>query len=309
MNKKIGYLFPGQGAQYQGMGKDFAASFPTARHTFEEADEWLEEKLSALIFEGPESQLVETRYSQLAIFVTSTAVLRVVQSQFPQLQPAVCSGLSLGEYTALAASGRLSFRETLFLVRERARFMDEACRKSPGTMAAVLGCSAEEIESVLAGCAHVWIANYNAPGQIVISGTKEGVEAASFRLKERGAKRIIPLAVHGAFHSPLMSFAQERLAPFIAEVNVRPSSIGFVMNVPGDFVVSEGEIKKYLTQQVTCSVRWEQGIRAMRSMDLFIEMGCGKTLTALNKKMETAPTLSIDKVADLEKIGKELCNC
>ena len=182
MSKKIGYLFPGQGAQSPGMGKDFAAAFSVARHTFEEADEWLNEKLSEIIFEGSEALLTETRYSQLAIFITSTAVLRVVQSQFPNIQPAVCSGLSLGEYTALSASGRLSFRETLFLVRERARFMNEACKKTPGMMAAVLGCSGAEVESILAGCSEIWIANYNAPGQIVISGTKEGVEKASLRL-------------------------------------------------------------------------------------------------------------------------------
>jgi len=308
MNKH-GYLFPGQGAQYPGMGKDFAASFAAARETFEEADDLLGERLSRIVFEGPEDLLTQTRHSQLGIFVTSIAILRTLETQFPDLRPDVCAGLSLGEYTALFASGRIGFADALRLVRERSRLMNEACERSPGAMAAVLGLEAEQAQQALKGCSGVWIANYNCPGQIVISGTKEGVEQAAEPLKAMGAKRVLPLAVHGAFHSGLMQSAQDGLAPFIAAASIQESQVGFVMNVPGDFVVSADAVRKNLTEQVTQSVRWEQGIRAMSRVDRFFEIGCGKTLTGLNRKIGVAaPTLSIEKVEDLERIGKALCS-
>jgi [acyl-carrier-protein] S-malonyltransferase len=306
---KNGYLFPGQGAQYPGMGKDFAASFSAAREVFEEADERLKEHISKIVFEGPVDLLTETRYSQIGIFVTSVAILKTIQKQFPELTPSVCSGLSLGEYTALYASGRLGFADTLELVSERSRLMNEACEKTPGAMSAVLGLEAAGVEGALRGLEGVWIANYNSPGQIVISGTKEGVERAGAPLKAAGAKRLIPLTVHGAFHSGLMQSAQVGLAPFLERAPIRESDIAFVMNVPGNFVHSIDEIRTNLTLQVTKSVRWEQGIRSMEGIELFLEIGCGRSLSALNKKIGVnAPTLSIEKIEDLEKIGEALCN-
>ena len=299
---KIAYIFPGQGAQYFGMGKDFSDSFSIAKETFEEADEILGEHLSRIIFEGPEELLKETKHSQLGIFITSVAIFRTIQQQVPELSPSICSGLSLGEYTALFASLRLGFKDTLLLVRERSRLMNEACEKIPGKMSAVLGMDSEEIEKILHGIAGVWIANYNCPGQTVISGTKEGVEKGSEFLKANGAKRILPLTVHGAFHSGLMQSAQDELAPFVVTAPIVESSVGFVMNVPGNFVTSIGEIRRYLVEQVTHSVRWEQGIRAMEGVDLFLEIGCGKTLAGLNRKIGvSARTISIDQVADLEQ--------
>lgn len=307
MSKKA-YLFPGQGAQYPGMGKDFAASFTAAREIFEEADELLSEHLSRIIFEGPEDLLTQTRYSQTGIFVTCAAILRTIETQFPELCPSVCSGLSLGEYTALYASGRLEFKDTLKLVRERARLMNEACVRTSGAMAAVLGVEAKDVEKACQECEGVWIANFNCPGQIVISGTKAGVEKAAAALKASGAKRILPLTVHGAFHSGLMQSAQDGLAPFIAAAPVGESQVGFVMNVPGDFVHSTEEIRCNLIKQVTHSVRWEQGVRSMTEIEFFLEIGCGKTLAGLNKKIGVAAaTLSIDKVEDLERIGELLC--
>jgi len=307
---KNAYLFPGQGAQYPGMGRDFAASFLVARELFEEADDILNEHLSRIVFEGPEDLLTQTRYSQVGIFVTSAAILRAIEAQFPELQPSVCSGLSLGEYTALYATGRLGFQDTLMLIRERARLMNEACERTSGTMAAVLGLEAKDVEKALQGCSDIWIANYNCPDQIVISGTKDGLEKASLRLKEVGAKRVLPLTVHGAFHSGLMQSAQDGLAPFIDAAPIRESQVGFVMNVPGNFVDSTTDIRRNLTAQVTHSVRWEQGIRSMTEIELYLEIGCGKTLAGLNKKIGVAaPTLSIDKVEDLERIGATLCNC
>lgn len=299
---KQAFIFPGQGAQYVGMGKDFCDSFLVAKETFQEADDLLGFHLSKLIFEGPEETLTQTKNSQVAIFVTSVALLRTLQQQIPSAHPSVCAGLSLGEYTALHASGRLGFQETLRLVRERARLMNEACEKVPGTMAAVLGLDAQGIEEAVKGLEGVWIANYNAPGQTVISGTKAGIERAALLLKERGAKRVIPLAVHGAFHSGLMQIAQDGLAPFVQAAPLGTSSIELVMNVPGNYVKAEGEIRRHLMAQVTQSVRWEQGIEAMKAagVEHFLEIGCGKTLTGLNKKMGILSMASVEKVGDLE---------
>jgi [acyl-carrier-protein] S-malonyltransferase len=310
--KQTAFLFPGQGAQYPGIGKDFYEAFRSARDLFDEADELLSFGLSKIIFEGPEALLTETKHSQLAIFVTSAALLKTLQECIPELVPSVCAGLSLGEYTALFASGRLPFAETLELVRLRGSAMNKACESSQGAMSAVLGLSAvqvEEIVSALYPAHRVWVANFNCPGQTVISGTKEGVAAASDVLKANGAKRILPLQVHGAFHSGLMQPAQDSLAPAILEAAIQDSSIAFAMNVPGGFVESVEQIKDNLIRQVTHSVRWEQSIQAMmeRELSLYLEIGCGKTLSGMNRKIGvTAPALSLDKVADLDGVVKLL---
>lgn len=301
---KLAFIFPGQGAQIVGMGKDFFYSFQVAKETFQEADDLLNEKMSQLIFDGPMDLLTQTKNSQLAIFITSIALFRVVKSQLPDLDPSVMAGLSLGEYSALCASGRLNFKETLFLVRERARLMNEACETVPGTMAAVLGMSSEQIVNGVQGLNGVWVANFNAPGQTVISGTKEGIAKAALVLKEKGAKRVLPLTVHGAFHSGLMQSAQDGLKPFIEKVDFQKSSIDFVMNVPGSFVHDDASIRQNLISQVTQSVKWEQGISAMKEagVQLFVEIGPGKTLTGLNKKMDVISGISIEKVEDLENV-------
>ena len=307
--QSFAFLFPGQGAQYVGMGKGFFDSFKEAREVFEEADDILGEKVSKVIFEGPESTLTETKYSQLGIFVVSSAILKVLQKQMPELKPVVCSGLSLGEYSALYASGRLGFKDTLLLVEKRALFMNAACEKRAGTMAAVLGLSGESIEMALQGMEGVWIANYNAPGQIVISGTSRGVDEASIQLKAIGAKRVIPLTVHGAFHSPLMKPAQDALAPFILEAPIEKSSVEFVMNVPGKTVDSIDEIRQNLILQVTSSIRWEQGILSMQGIEAYLEIGPGKTLSGLNRKIgAAAPTFSIEKAADLDGLSLARCS-
>ncbi len=315
--KKIAFIFPGQGAQYVGMGKDFADQFAIARETFEEADEILKMNLSEVIFEGPEDVLVQTKHAQVAIFVTSIAILRVIQQQMPELRPQICAGLSLGEYTALCASGKLSFAETLLLVQKRALFMQEACEKVPGTMAAVLGLTGPQVEEALKGLEGVWVANYNCPGQIVISGTKDGVERGSLALKENGAKRVLPLTVSGAFHSGLMQMASSALSPFVMASSIQETEVQFVMNAPGGFVSGVDEIRKYLISQVTESVRWESGIIAMNNqgVDLYVEIGCGKTLSGMNRKIGvSALTVSIEKLADIETLGKQIaegmkCTC
>lgn len=306
--KNIAFLFPGQGAQSVGMGKDFYENYVEAREVFQHGDELLARSLSKIIFEGPGDLLTETRNSQTGIYLTSIAVLRVLQKEFPELKPSVCAGLSLGEYTAFSASGRIPFEACLPLVQFRGEAMNAACKATDGTMAAIFGLSAEEIEQMVRelDLPHdLWAANFNCPGQTVISGTRKGVEAGIEEAKARGAKRVIPLNVHGAFHSGLMRIAEEKLGERIRETVILESSVGLVMNVPGGYVSDPSQMRNYLTSQVTSPVRWEQGIRAMMPhVECFIEIGCGRTLAGMNKQIGIqAPTITINKVEDLEKLA------
>jgi [acyl-carrier-protein] S-malonyltransferase len=307
---KVAFLFPGQGSQYPGMGKDFFDHFGVAREIFEEADRLLGFSLSELMFNGPEEKLKKTLYSQLAIFVMSLAVLRVVEEKFPNLRPIVCAGLSLGEYTALCASKRLSFEKGLFLVKERAALMSEACEQTAGTMAAVLGLEENKVDEIVKelSSSNVWVANYNCPGQIVISGSPEGVALASQKLQEKGAKRVLPLAVHGAFHSGLMKGAEKALTSQIQATSFHESGVDLVMNVPGDYVYSLADLKQFLIRQLTESVRWEAGIRKMQQKGIhcFLELGSGKTLTGMNRKIGVPEALAIEKVEDLLAFEKKL---
>jgi [acyl-carrier-protein] S-malonyltransferase len=309
--KKIAYIFPGQGAQYPGMVKDFHQNFSKARAILEEADDILGKKISKIILEGPEDTLTETQNSQIAIYVTSLAMCAVLEELFPAIRPSVCSGLSLGEYTALAASGRISFADGLRLVNSRAQYMNDACEKFKGTMAVILGLDAPAVEKLVANLKmpnDLWVANFNCPGQVVISGTLKGIEAGTEAAKAHGAKRVLSLAVHGAFHSGLMKEAEERLTEHVMNAPLKDSSIGLVMNVTGRFVQDLGELRSNLLQQVTGSVRWEQGVRSMcdQGVDLFIEIGPGKTLSGFNRKIGvTAETRNIEKITDLDAIGIE----
>ncbi len=312
VSKKIAFLFPGQGAQYVGMAKDFYEQYPLARQTFEEAEDLLAVSYSKLIFEGPADQLSLTKNSQVSIYVASIAILRCVQEQFPPVQPAVCSGLSLGEYTALAAAGKMTFAQGLTLVHARGNYMQEACELMPGTMRVVMGLDESAVGKIIAPFANVWIANLNCPGQVVVAGTLAAIEAAAIALKEQGAKRVLPLDVSGAFHSGLMAAAREKLAPEIHAASLTASGVDLVMNVPGGYVQTLDEIRNHLVMQVTSPVRWEKGIRAMmeQGVDLYLEMGCGKTLSGMNKKIGVAaPTWSIETVSDLSQMEKLLCSC
>ncbi|MDN3506197.1 MAG: ACP S-malonyltransferase [Simkaniaceae bacterium] len=303
MNKKTAFIFPGQGAQYPGMGRDFYENFAAAKAVFDEADQVLGYKFSDLIFNGPADELTLTKNSQLAIFITSIAILRVYQEQNPGVMPAICGGLSLGEYTALVAANKLSFKEAFPLVQARGAFMDEACRNEPGTMHVVLGMEVSAVAEALKGVSGVWIANLNCPGQIVISGTKQGVESAAALLKEKGAKRVLPLDVSGAFHSGLMQSAQDKLAPLIQAATLHESGIAVVMNVPGSLVESSDEMRANMTEQVTKAVRWQDCVEAMveSGIEQLIEMGPGKTLAGMNKRIGVKiPTVSVEKIEELE---------
>lgn len=307
MDKKVAFIFPGQGAQYVEMGKGFYDAFPVAREVFEKADAKLGFSLSKLIFEGPAKQLTLTKNSQIAIYVVSVAIWSVIKEQFPHLVSTVTAGLSLGEYTALTASGKLSFEDGIDLVRARGLYMHQASIDHPSTMAVALGLTLEQVKEVTDEMDGVWVANLNCPGQVVISGTIDGVEKAGVALKEKGAKRVLPLDVSGAFHSGLMDSAKEKLKEKIENLTLFPSDVALVMNVPGDFVESESSIRKNLIDQVVSPVYWEKGIRKMEEfgVELFIEIGCGKTLSGMNRKIGVkGSTLSVDKVEDLEELEK-----
>lgn len=310
--KRWAFVFPGQGAQYPGMGKDFFDAFPVARQVFEEADEHLGVNFSRLIFEGPAPELTLTKNSQVAIYITSIAILKTVQQHFPDIIPSVCAGLSLGEYTALTASGRASFKECLDLVKMRAALMHAACEEEKGSMQVVLGLDAKVVEDAvneLPAGTRVWVANLNCPGQVVIAGTPEGLALAVEALKLKGAKRALPLDVSGAFHSGLMLSAQEKLAPRIQSTELCRSEIALVMNVPGGYVEDLDDVRKFLIQQVASPVRWEKGVRSMveQGVECYLEMGPGKTLAGMNKRIGVAqPTFSIEKIADLEELTKNL---
>lgn len=311
MNKKfqrIAFLFPGQGAQYPGMAQDFVSEFSAARLTFEEADHLLQRSLSSIILQGPEEVLTQTKNSQVGIYVTSIAILRVVLELY-ELQPFVCAGLSLGEYTALTAAEWLPFRQALPLVQHRGQFMNEACEATKGTMAVVMGLEPSIVEEMVheINLPHdLWIANYNCPGQIVLSGTAKGIEAGSEAAKARGAKRVLPLQVHGAFHSGLMQMAEKKLAPYIQQAPIVKGTAQLAMNVPGGIVREVDLARRYLIEQVTHPVRWEQDIQAMemQEVDLYIEFGPGKTLTGMNKRIGVkAPTINIEKIEDLKQLA------
>src|SRR5579872_4113797 len=299
---KNAFLFPGQGAQYPGMGKDFFEQFTVARETFQEADDLLSEKFSDLIFSGSSSELTLTKNSQLAIYITSVALLRTLLQQFSSLRPDVAAGLSLGEYTALTASGKLAFADCLPLVKARGAYMHQACALTTGSMQVVLGLEEEKVIEALRDVKQVWVANINCPGQIVIAGTLTGLEAATIALKAQGAKRLLPLEVAGAFHSGLMRSAQERLAPLIEAAPLEKSEIALVMNVPGNYVTDIAEMRRNLVDQVVSPVRWEKGIRAMEAVgvNFYLEIGPGKTLQGMNKRIgAAAPTVSIEKIEDM----------
>jgi [acyl-carrier-protein] S-malonyltransferase len=299
------FLFPGQGSQYVTMGYSFYESCPAAKQVFERADQILGFSLTSLIFKGSEAELAKTKNSQVAIFVTSMAILRSIEAKYPILQPAVCTGLSLGEYTALCASKRVTFEDCLKLVYLRGQYMQEACEEKEGGMRVVIGLDEKVINESLPQ--DTYIANLNCPGQVVIAGTSAALELAEKKLVEQGAKRVVPLTVSGAFHTPLMLSAQLKLTPYLEKISLQDSSIQLVMNVPGLEVKNLEEIRSFLIGQVVKPTRWEKGIQSISQMDAYIEIGPGKTLTGMNRKMGlNGKLISIESFIDLEKLN-ELC--
>ena len=279
------YVFPGQGAQFVGMGKDVYESNAEIREMFEKANEILGFRITDLMFEGTEEDLRQTKVTQPAIFLHSVALAKSLGDEF---KPDMVAGHSLGEFSALVASGALSFEEGLKLVSKRAHAMQKACEKQPSTMAAVLALPDAKVEEICAGIDEVVApANYNCPGQVVISGSIEGIDKACEQLLAAGAKRALKLKVGGAFHSPLMQPAQEELTEAIESAKFETPKCPVYQNVDGKPHTDPEEIKANLIKQLTGAVRWTQDVEAMIAdgADEFIELGPGNVLQGLVKKI------------------------
>ena len=300
---KIAFIFPGQGAQKAGMGKDFYEETSTGREVFDRASELLGFSMPELCF-TENDRLDITEYTQAAMVTTSIAMMKVLMEE-TGIRPDVAAGLSLGEYCALYAAGVMSADDAITTVRQRGILMQEAVPVGVGAMAAVLAMAAEKIEEVLKDIPDVWIANYNCPGQIVISGKKEAVELACEKLKEAGAKRTVMLNVSGPFHSGMLVEAGEKLGEFLENVEISDPQIPYVANVTASYVTDKAEVKSLLARQVSSSVRWEQSVRAMLAdgVDTFVEIGPGKTLAGFMRKItRDAKVVNIETLQDVKAL-------
>ncbi|MBM7701831.1 ACP S-malonyltransferase [Metabacillus iocasae] len=302
---KVAFVFPGQGSQSVGMGKDFYELSEEVKTTFQTADQVLDFSLSTIIFEGPQEDLTLTYHAQPALLTTSIGMLREFGKH--HIKPDFVAGHSLGEYSALVAANVLSFEDAVMAVYKRGRYMDEAVPAGQGTMAAVLGMTAEELKKVTdeisAQGDEVQLANINCPGQIVISGTVTGVEKASALAKEKGAKRAIPLVVSGPFHSMLMKPAAKQLDDTLSTMTFRDADVPIVANVTAQPVTNKDEIKEKLVEQLYSPVRWQESVELLveQGVDTFIEIGPGKVLSGLVKKVNRRATVhSVYDVASLE---------
>lgn len=290
------YVFPGQGAQYPGMGRELHDSFPEARELFDKANDILGFRITDVMFSGTAEELKQTRVTQPAIFLHSVILTRAMGAGFT---PAMVAGHSLGEFSALVAAGALSFDAGLTLVAARADAMQKACGLTPSTMAAVIGMDDTVVEEVCASLTEIVLpANYNSPGQIVISGTVEGVARATEELKKRGGKRIIPLAVSGAFHSPCMEPARLELEEAIRRAKITSPSCPVYQNVTGMPTTDPGEITDNLIAQLTSPVRWTQTVERMIADGAteFIEAGPGSVLQGLIRKIDPTAVTSAASV-------------
>ena len=303
---KIAFIFPGQGAQACGMGQDFYEQTETGKRIFDKATELMGFSMPQLCFEEND-RLDITEYTQAAMVTASIAMMRVLEEN--GIKPDVAAGLSLGEYCALAAAGVMSDEDAIWTVRQRGILMQEAVPVGEGAMAAILALDAAAIEEVTGAMEGVWIANYNCPGQIVISGEKAAVEEACEKLKAAGAKRAVMLNVSGPFHSGMLADAGEKLGEVLSQVELHEPQIPYVANVTAQYVKSAAEVKELLTRQVSSSVRWQQSVEAMIAdgVDTFIEIGPGKTLAGFMRKISRdVKTLNVEKLEDIGKVAEAL---
>ena len=307
---KIAYIFPGQGSQAVGMGQNLCSHSKAARTVFDEADMLIGTKLSSLCFYGPEESLKQTIYAQLALFVTSVAALRVLQ-EVDAPPPEAVAGHSVGEYAALYAAEAIDFQTGIHLVERRAQEMHRAALAAPGTMAAVLGLSSINVveacaEAEAAGAGVVQAANFNGGRQVVISGTAKGVARASDIAKLKGAKRVIPLNVSGAFHSKLMTPAVEAMEYALKDAQIQPATIPIVANLTADYERDSELIKTNLAGQIDHPVRWEETIGRLSEdgFETFVEVGAGTVLGGLIRRI--APEARIFSVADMAGLEKFL---
>ena len=303
---RIAFIFPGQGAQVCGMGQEFYEQTETGKKIFDKASGLLGFSMPELCFEKND-RLDITEYTQAAMVTAGIAMMRVLEEK--GIKPDVAAGLSLGEYCALAAAGVMSDEDAICTVRQRGILMQEAVPVGEGAMAAILALDAAAIEAVTGAMEGVWIANYNCPGQIVISGKKAAVEEACEKLKAAGAKRALLLNVSGPFHSGMLTVAGEKLAQVLADVEIHTPRIPYVANVNAQFVTTAEPVKDLLTRQVSSSVRWQQSVEAMINdgVDTFIEIGPGRTLAGFMKKIsKEVKTMNVEKLEDIEKVAEAL---
>lgn len=307
MTRPIGFLFPGQGAQFVGMGKDLYEQSPSAKALYEKADAILGYAISQICFNGPEDQLTRTLYAQTGILVTSLAALAAVREKIPGLQPSFAAGLSLGEFTALTASGAISFEDALKLVQVRAEAMDLAAKNNPGTMAFIMDLTLEQCTAIAkeAGCE---VANLNAPDQTVLSGTIPTIEKACALATAQGAKRAMPLKVGGAFHSSLMGEAKAKLEAALTNTPIQAPQCPFVPNVTAQQVSDPNEIRTLLAKQLTSSVRWVETLATAKNTGVttYLELGPGKIIKGLARKcqpdLEVIPFGGIADMKGLESL-------
>ena len=303
---KTAFLFPGQGAQKCGMGESFARYDEDAKKVYENASKLLGFDMEELVF-TENTKLDITEYTQAAMVTTGIAMLKVIEKT--ALKADICAGLSLGEYEALYLAGAISEEDAIVLARHRGKLMQEAVPLGVGTMAAVLNLDAAVIEDCLKDIENVWIANYNCPGQVVISGTVVAVEEATGKLKAAGAKRVLPLNVSGPFHSGLLKPAGDNLYDYLKDIDIKKPAIPYVANYTADPVYDNKDIKELLRNQVFGSVRFEQSIRNMlkEGVDTFIEIGPGKVLSGFVKKIDKeVKVYSIETVEDMNNVIKEM---
>jgi [acyl-carrier-protein] S-malonyltransferase len=298
---KTALLFAGQGAQVVGMGADLAAKYPVARELFERAQTVLGYDLGRVCFEGPEAELTRTENAQPGIFLVSWVAWTLLREAVPGLSFEATAGLSLGEFTALAAAGSLSFEDGLRLTRLRGRFMQEACDVTQGGMAAILNLDEPATRAVCEE-AGVELANLNCPGQLVISGEAESIRRACDLAKARGAKRAVPLPVAGAYHSRLMASAQSKLEAELQRLSLAPSQVPVMSNVTARPHSDPASMKELLVRQVCAPVRWEETIRGLvaQGFTRFIELGPGKALTGFQRRI--APESTVWNVADVPSL-------
>lgn len=303
---QIAFIFPGQGAQEPGMGKDFYENSASAREVFDQAESLLGLDMKKLCFEEND-ELNITEYTQIALLTACMAMERVVCEQ--GVAPQVTAGLSLGEYCAIVSAGGMELSDAMRLVRKRGILMQEAVPAGQGSMAAVLGMDGPSIEKVLEGREGVWIANYNCPGQIVITGYKAPVEEASKALQEAGAKRVLPLNVSGPFHSPLMQPAGEGLKEIFTGMKMSPLKVPYVTNVTAEYVDDIAQTEELLIRQVSSSVRWQQSVEKMiaAGVDTFVEIGPGRTLNGFLRKIDRqVKGYNIRTWEEMQKVCEEL---
>jgi [acyl-carrier-protein] S-malonyltransferase len=305
---KTALLFAGQGAQVVGMGKDFVEQFPSAKSWFDRANAALGYDLASICFNGPEAELTKTENAQPGIFLVSWVAFELLRERIPSLNFQATAGLSLGEFTALTAGGAISFEDGLRVVRQRGRFMQEACEATQGGMAAIIGLDEAPTREVCAETG-VTLANLNCPGQIVISGAAEKIAHACDLAKAKGAKRALPLTVAGAYHSPLMASAQPKLQAELAQIHLTTPTVPVISNVTAQPHGASSEIATRLVEQVTSSVRWEESIRSLLAQGFtrFIELGPGTALSGFMKRIDkTVQMLNVADAASLEATVKAL---